>query len=240
MDLRLRRRITGLRLRAERVRFLRETHVEARDDLVSLGSSYGGWTVAADLLSDDSVCYLAGTGTDISFDLALIARFGCKVHAFDPVPAARKYVEQAARFEPRLVFHPVGLWACDTTLHFHAPEDPSWVSHSATNLKGTSRAFEATVRGVPSLMDELGHGRLDLLKVSAEGSEYEILDGTLSGGLRPRTICVEFAQPTPMKRVRAQCEHVKNAGYDLVRANIHPWNWKLSFIARAPLGRVSS
>lgn len=223
-----------MRLRIERERFLRAAHMRPRDDLVSLGSSYGGWTVASDLLSEDSVCYLAGTGTDISFDLALIARFGCTVHAFDPVPAAEEYVERAAAFEPRLVFHPAGLWSSDTTLHFHAPENPAWVSHSATNLKSTQPAFEATVRSVRSVMEELGHDYVDLLKVSAEGSEYEILGATLSDEIRPGILCVEFAQPTPRERIQAQCRALEDTGYELARATIQPWNWKLSFIAREP------
>ena len=58
-----------------------------REDLICLGDlNYGGYMLPESLLGEDSVCYLAGTGEDISFDLGVIARFGCRVYALDPVP----------------------------------------------------------------------------------------------------------------------------------------------------------
>ena len=60
-----------------------------REDLICLGDlNYGGYMLPESLLGEDSVCYLAGTGEDISFDLGVIARFGCRVYALDPVPRA--------------------------------------------------------------------------------------------------------------------------------------------------------
>jgi hypothetical protein len=41
--------------------------------LERLGSDYGGWYVPIDRLAPHSICYLAGVGEDITFDLALIA-----------------------------------------------------------------------------------------------------------------------------------------------------------------------
>ena len=91
-------------------------------DLQQIGDlGYGGYLLPASALSASSVCYFAGTGTDISFDLLVIARFGCEVHAFDPVPAAAEYVRDAAAHEPRLHFSPVALWRADEELTFHAP-----------------------------------------------------------------------------------------------------------------------
>jgi hypothetical protein len=49
--------------------------IRSRDDLVRLGSKYGGWIVPATLVRPDSVCYCVGVGEDISFDLALIERW---------------------------------------------------------------------------------------------------------------------------------------------------------------------
>jgi hypothetical protein len=42
------------------------------------------------------------------------------------------------------------------------------------------------VRRIGSLMEEWGHQRIDLLKLSVEGSEYEILGNILAGSARPR------------------------------------------------------
>jgi FkbM family methyltransferase len=226
-------RIGTLRSYLDRRRVLRRLGLVRRADMAMLGSSYGGYPVPTSLLDDRSICYLAGTGEDISFDLALIERFGCDVYAFDPVPRAAAYVAKAAAAEPRHHFMPVGLWSRDTTLSFHAPPQPGFVSHSATNLKDTEAVFEAPVRSVASVMQELGHGRLDLFKISAEGAEFEILDHILTAGIDARVLCVEFAQPASLERVLEYCRRLQAAGYQLVGAG--QWRqWKLTFARPDP------
>lgn len=202
-------------------------------DLQQIGDlAYGGYLLPADSLSASSTCYLAGTGTDISFDLLVIARFGCEVHAFDPVPAAADYVRGAAAHEPRLHFSPVALWRTDEELAFHAPRTEGFVSHSAVDMHGTPVAFRAQGRSVASLMRERGHAQLDLLKISAEGSEHAIIEGALADGIHPRVLCVEFAQPAPVSNAEHTMRRVEAAGYDLAGASIEPWNWKLTWLWR--------
>jgi len=208
-----------------------------RADMVMLGNPYGGYPVPASPLGARSICYLAGTGEDISFDLALIERFGCEVYAFDPVPRAAAYVARAAAGEPHHHFMAVGLWSSDTTLTFHAPVQEGYVSHSATNLQHTDAAFQAPVRSVVSLMAELGHDHLDLLKISAEGAEFEILDHVLTAGIEVPVLCVEFAQPVSVARVLECGRRLQAAGYQLVGSG--EWRqWKLTF-ARAGGGTRS-
>jgi FkbM family methyltransferase len=229
---------TALTLIARSRAFRKRMRIVERDDLVHLGSrGYGFWVVPARLLDERSVCYLAGVGEDITFDLALIARFGCEVHAFDPVPRSGEFALEAAAHEPRFHFHPYGLWSSDTTLSFHSPSHEGFISHSATNIHDTGVAFEATVRSLPSLMDEFGDDHVDLLKISAEGSEYEILRGVLTDGLRPSVIAVEFAQPAPAGEGDAALQSLERAGYDLVDATVSPWNWKLTFVHRDAAAR---
>lgn len=203
-------------------------------DLQQIGDlGYGGYLLPVSALSTSSVCYLAGTGTDISFDLLLIARFGCDVYAFDPVPAAAEYVRGAAAHEPRLRFLPIALWRADEELTFHAPRVEGFVSHSAVDMHGTPVAFRAQGRSVASLMQEHGHTHLDLLKISAEGSEHAIIEGTLADGVQPHVLCVEFAQPAPVGDAEETIRRVEAAGYELVGASIEPWNWKLTWLLRA-------
>ncbi len=57
-----------------------------------LGSDYGGWTVIPEMVGPELVVYSVGVGSDITFDRAMIERFGCTVHAFDPTPMAREWV----------------------------------------------------------------------------------------------------------------------------------------------------
>ncbi len=229
-------RTRTLRTYLDRRRLIRRLGRVRRGDMVLLGNPYGGYRVPSSLLDSDSVCYLAGVGEDISFDLALIERFGCEVYAFDPVPRAAHYVAQAAAHQPRHHFMPVGLWSSDATLTFHAPLQDGFVSHSATNLQHTAAAFQAPVRSVPSLMRELGHERVDLLKISAEGAEFEIVGHVLDAGLEIVVICIEFAQPVSVERALSCGRRLQAAGYELVGAG--QWRqWKLTFARRGPAAR---
>ena len=109
------------------------------------------------------------------------------------------------------------------------------MSHSATNLQNTETAFQAPVRSVASLMGELGHDHLDLLKISAEGSEFEILDHILTNKIDARVLCVEFAQPMSVERVLECGQRLQAAGYQLVGTG--EWRqWKLTFARPAGAG----
>jgi FkbM family methyltransferase len=201
-----------------------------RPDLVEVGTlEYGGYMLPVSLLDQGSVCYLAGTGEDISFDLGVIARFGCDVFALDPVPRAAAYVKAAAAHEPRFHFLPYALWSEDRELTFHAPRERGYVSQSAVNLYDTAPDFTARARSLESLMGELGHDRVDLLKVSAEGSEYEILEHVRQSGVDVRVLCVEYAQPAPVERAHGSIQALQTAGYTLVSVSPKTWNWKLTF-----------
>lgn len=220
------RRVTQ-RTNAWRLR--RSLTVEPRADLVSIGTAYGGWSIPADMLGGDSVCYLAGLGEDASFDLSLIERFGCTVHAFDPVPEAASYAQTVSAREPRFHFHSCGLWSSDGALRFYDNAEPGFVSRSATNMHETGSYTEAQVRAVDSLMSELGHERIDLLKLSVEGSEYEIAGDVLAKQLPVGVLCVEFAQPAPLAPIVEQIHALEQGGYQLVNASLPPFNWKLTF-----------
>lgn len=198
-----------------------------RDDLERLGDEGGAWIVPTSLISAGSLCYCAGVGEDISFDRALVERFGCEVHAFDPTPRAIAYVGAHAADLPRFHFAPVGVWKEDAALRFFAPSDPAHVSHSAVNLAGTSEYFEAECRSLRSLMTERGHERIDLLKLDIEGAEFEVLGSMIDAGIRPAILCVEFDQPCSPRRVLRMCRRLESAGHRLVA--IERWNY--TFVA---------
>ena len=105
---------------------------------------------------------------------------GCRVHLLDPVPTAAAHVANAHAHEPRITFYYAALWTEDTELTFYEPEIPGHVSHSATNLHQTPVSFIATARSITSLCAEHGWDQIDLLKISAEGSEFAIIDSVLA------------------------------------------------------------
>jgi FkbM family methyltransferase len=194
--------------------------------LERIGTPYGGWIVPTALIDGTWLCYCGGAGEDVSFDLGMIERFGCRVFAFDPTPRAIAFAEPIAAKEPRFRFLPVGLWSEDATLRFYAPRDPSHVSHSALNLQGTDTYFEAACRSIPALMEELGHDRLDLVKLDIEGAEHRVLASMLDAGIRPRVICTEIDQPVTPLQLWRTVRRVRRAGYELVALDA----WNLTFL----------
>jgi FkbM family methyltransferase len=197
-------------------------------ELQKIGSTYGGWIVPTSLITSDWVCYCGGVGEDATFDLGLAQRFGCSVYAFDPTPRAIAYAKAQEEKEARFHFHPYGLWSSDKTLRFFAPRDPAHVSHSVVNLQETDTFFEASCRSIPSVMAELGHKRLDLLKIDVEGAEHEVVRSMLSLGVAPRVICLEVDQPVSPGKFLVTIWRILRARYELVALD----GWNFTFVRR--------
>jgi FkbM family methyltransferase len=187
--------------------------------LSRLGSHYGGWYIPANSLNEGEICYCAGVGEDISFDEELVARYGALVYSFDPTPRSKDYVDSRRTV---VKFYDFGFWSEDTTLRFYAPQNEGHVSHSVVNLQGTFDYFEGECKRVSSVMQLLGHDRLDLLKIDIEGAEYEVLQDLINSGVRPRILCVEFDQPNPLRRVRRMLKQLRSNGFQVVK--IEGWN----------------
>ena len=208
----------------------RSLDVRPRSDLVIVGDlSYGGYRVPIGMLNALSIVYSVGVGEDIRFDLELIKRVGCTVHAMDPVPRAAEYARRAAANEPRFVFHQLAVWSRDETLTFHAPREAGHVSHSAVNLFDTEEAFQAKGRALRSLMQSWGHDHIDLLKVSAEGAEFAILEMLLRDGPVVPILCAEFTLP-PLSSAREMLDRLAGGGYELVSAYVKPGGWTFTWL----------
>jgi FkbM family methyltransferase len=187
--------------RLEWLSFSRKLEIVPLAGLERLGSAYGGYVVPARLIEPEWICYSAGLGEDISFELELIGRCGCTVDAFDPTPKSIEYMRSVT--EPKLVFHPYGLWGEDSTQRFYVPRDSNHVSHSIANLQKTDDFIVAHCRSVPSLMAELGHDRLDLLKLDVEGAEYAVLDTLHGANIRPSVVCVDLHRTSTIDEMAA-------------------------------------
>jgi FkbM family methyltransferase len=226
----LRRILRGLKNRPERFvyRKLLERLVRRSElRLEALGSRTASWIVPVDLFRSEWTCYCGGVGEDITFDLELIRRFMCDIYAFDPTPRAIERVNRVAAGNERFHFFPYGLWSSDTELKFFASRNPKLVNHSVVNLQGTDMYFVAPCRRITSVMRELGHTRIDFLKIDIEGAEYEVLDSLIEDGVDSiRVLCVEFDQPAPITRVFRQTQKIRAWGYDLVKID----NCNLTFV----------
>lgn len=195
------------------LRLARHVHLEPREELVRLGTDYGGYVVPEHLPQADWICYSGGIGEDASFELELIARYGCDVVGFDPTPRSIGYMQELAAQTPQFRFLPIGLWSEDIEQRFHAPRNPEHVSHSIANLQDVDDYFVAECRSVQSVMADLGNDRIDLLKLDIEGAEYEVLPSVLDAHFGIRVLVVEFHRTGSIAQMTSMVDCVQAAGY---------------------------
>jgi FkbM family methyltransferase len=178
-----------------------------------IGSGYGGWSVPVDKIAGTWVCYCAGAGVDVTFDLGLVERFGCEVVTIDPTDESREHVAGA---DPggRLRFVAAALWREDGELEMFVAADPAHRTLSSDDLQRTGRSVHVPARSLPSLMAEHGHERIDLLKLDVEGAEYELLDAAPALGVR--VLCVEMHPTRGLRAGVRAFRRLRAAGYELV------------------------
>jgi FkbM family methyltransferase len=163
-----------------------------RCDYEVLGTEYGGWPVVDHIFGKDTIVYSVGLGEDISFDLALIKKYGCDVWGFDPTPKSRLWIE-GLRLPAPFHFLPVGVAAKDGELTFYPPANEAYVSFSVAPGEGSARPpIKAPVQRIATIAGQLGHSRIDVLKMDIEGFEYDVLRDLLAGAFRPKLLLVEF------------------------------------------------
>jgi FkbM family methyltransferase len=200
---------------ARRTAFGRLVPVVEGEELVRLGSRYGGWVVPTRAVRPGVVCYCCGVGEDATFDLAL-AEQGCTVVAVDPTPRSAEYVRGLAPLPAGFEFVPLGVWSSRTQLRFYEPKDPAHVSHSVVNLQKTDRYLTVEVETITALMQERGHTWLSVLKLDVEGAEHEALKPFLEAGAPADVVCLEFDQPASLRSVLRTTRALQRAGFRLV------------------------
>jgi FkbM family methyltransferase len=181
-----------------------------------LGTTYGGHCVCLDAVPPSAVVYSFGVGEDISFDLALIDRFGVVIHAFDPTPRVREFLSRQA-LSDRFRMHYYGLAATDGTRDFAPPENDQHISHTLLDRPSTqARAIRVPFKRLGTIMQELGHDRVDVLKMDIEGAEYEVIEDMLSSGIAVGQLLVEFHHHLPgvgFEPTRRSLRALYRAGY---------------------------
>ena len=157
------------------------------------GTGGGAWTACPDAIDRDSVIYSFGIGRDLSFDRALIERHAAGVHAFDPTPTSVQWA-RSQTLPPALTVHEIGLANYDGDLEFYAPRKATSAHFTPVRRykSGPGDLIKAPVRRLRTIMQELGHDRVDLLKMDIEGGEYDVIAGIVSEGMPITQLLVEF------------------------------------------------
>lgn len=187
---------------------------------IRIGTEYGGWWIVPERVSASSVVYGVGVGHDITWDLGMIEHFGCTVHGFDPTPRARAWIESQT-LPDKFAFHPLGLAGRDGVAKFvMRSADPQFSSYNKSESSGGAvEVVELQVRRLTTLMSDLGHDHIDVLKMDIEGSEFEVVEDMLTTQVRPSLLLIEYHyfenRAAEVPRVKASIERLRQAGYKL-------------------------
>jgi FkbM family methyltransferase len=196
------------------------------------GEGIGAWVVATGRLNADSVVYSVGVGTELSLDLSLVEKYGCKVHCFDPTPVSAEWV-RGQELPPQIIFHEVGLAAYDGELAFRMPRKSGSAHFSPIQRDASDREDEmvkAPVWRLETMMQKLGHDHIDLLKIDIEGGEYEVIEDIVRLGDKVGQLLMEFHhcyRSVPLAKTVAAVERLRAAGFRIF--SISPRTYEISF-----------
>jgi FkbM family methyltransferase len=165
-------------------------------------------------ISDSAHHLVRGVGFDISFDLQLINRFGTVVQAFDPGDNVAAFVA-AQELPEEFVFHKYGLGTSDGTSSFTASDDGAF--YLIPDSQSGDDPIMLPTKSLPTIMKELGNGKIDLLKMDIEGFEYPVIKHMLSNAIYPECILVEFHhyQKKATDLTREAVKLLRDAGYSI-------------------------
>ena len=175
-----------------------------------IGNSYGGFFVNTKGLTDQSLIYSIGIGTDVSFDLELINTYGCRVYGFDPTPKSIQWIKENI-IEPNFIMSEFGISNFSGIKKFYLPKNQNFVSGSILPLKTVNEkeSIMLEFKNLSEAMQDNNHTHLDLLKMDIEGAEYDVLEDALNRSIRIDQIVVEF-HPHLISQGRKKTKDIMN------------------------------
>ena len=159
------------------------------------GNAYGGFFIAPESLNDKSVVYSFGIGEDISFDKAIILNHNCSVFGFDPTPKSINWIKDQQKTLPsRFTFLEYGIGDKSGFVNFYLPKNRQHVSGSLINQANVDeqQSISVEMKSLTDIASQLGHKKIDVLKMDIEGAEYRVLESVLKSDIPINQILVEF------------------------------------------------
>lgn len=186
------------------------------------GNKHAGFFVCTDKLNNNSVVYSFGIGEDISFDLELIKHFHCTVYGFDPTPKSIKFIRNKKDLPNNYKLKEYAIYNYDGKIKFLMPDNPDYVSCTALNLSEgnikTENIIEVPCKKFDTIMKELGHKNIDIIKMDIEGSEYYVLNDILNSNIIIDQIIIEFHHRFPnigIAKTKEAIAKLNNSGYKI-------------------------
>ncbi len=157
------------------------------------GNAYGGFFAHPDSIKDTSIVYSFGIGEDISFDLSLYQAHKCQVFCFDPTPKSIAWMSKQ-ELPQTFSFYDYGISSKDEKVDFYLPKNQDHVSGSLIQHKNINaeNKVEVQMRTLQSVVAELGHTYIDVLKMDVEGVEYDVVEDVLNAEVTIGQILIEF------------------------------------------------
>jgi len=207
---------------------------QAKYPRLTFGNRYANWTFCPDNLDANSVIYSFGVGEDVSFDLKMIEHFDMHIHAFDPSPRSIDWVQKRDLPE-KFHFYPFGLAGKDGNLVFSEPADPGHHSlklmRSGTGEVQGLKTHLLKVYRLPTLLGQLNHNKIDILKMDIEGAEYEVIDDIVHSPVPIYQVLIEFHHRFDgigISRTKQAISKLNGAGYKIF--NVSATGEEISFI----------
>jgi hypothetical protein len=134
-------------------------------DILRVGKTGEGgkWVCGVTHLSREEKCimYSFGISTDVSFEVEILLRTSCVIHAFDPTVGRLPY--HSLRQEILASLSP----AQKSRIHFHK---------TAMGTRSGSSEVHSFNEQLYDIMHRLGHSFINLLKVDIEGGEWAVFN----------------------------------------------------------------
>jgi FkbM family methyltransferase len=195
------------------------------------GTLLEGYSLASERISCESVIYSLGVGDDISFDLSIMRKFGVQVHAFDPTPRAIQWIE-SQKLPKGFHFYNFGVSDFDGYAQLNPHENPRDVSHTILDRPETTHnGVKVKVHSLRTIVDMLGHRKIDVLKMDIEGAEYGVIQDIVSSDIEIDQLLLEFHhrfRNVGTAKTRHAIEALNNRGFKIF--DVSPNEGVYSFI----------
>ncbi len=157
------------------------------------GGRHSGFYVHPTLLNSNSIVYSFGIGENISFDRAIIKHHGSQVFGFDPTPKSIHWL-QSQELPANYRYFEFGIATKSGFVDFFLPKNPDFVSGSviAQSNINMEEKVRVQMKSFSDIVLELGHSRIDVLKMDIEGAEYDVIDDIANAKVFVGQILIEF------------------------------------------------
>lgn len=163
----------------------------------------------------------------------VVARYGCSVLVFEPVPEYARRIATRFQKNPLVKVFPFGLGSVDAKQSIHIAEEGSSL-FASPNVPKTNNSIPIQIKKIEDFLKSESISKIDLLKINIEGGEYELLNHLIDAGIAPeiRNIQVQFHNFVPQAESRMREIQRKLARtHDLTYQYEFVWeNWALRSI----------